>query len=541
MSYYSDILIIGSGVAGLYTALNIPDNFTVNLISKQKLEECNTSYAQGGIAAVLDVNDSFEKHIADTLEAGAGLCDRHSVEILVTEGPDKIRNLIELGANFTQHNGKLHLAKEGGHSDYRIVHAADLTGAEIERTLLTAVKQKSNIKLFDYHLAIDLITEHNVFDLKNEPINNRHCWGAYVLDTKSGQVHKFTSRFTVLASGGVGQVYFHTTNPKVATGDGYALAYRAGVKIANMEFVQFHPTSFYNPADHYDFNKTSFLISEAVRGFGGILKTQAGVPFMNKYDNRADLAPRDIVARAIDSEMKKRGDEFVYLDITHKPASEIKEHFPHIFAHCLEAGINIAKDMIPVVPAAHYECGGVMVDDQGRTSLQGLLAAGEVAMTGVHGANRLASNSLLEALVFGKRLADYVSSELKIGSRPLPNIPDWDDSGTLSAEEKVIITQCTREVKQIMAFYVGIVRSNLRLEMAANRLHILYLEIENLYKKTKVSPQLIELRNIISAAHIIIKSARFRQESRGLHFNVDYPQRDDTLYDAHTILQNRIL
>ncbi|HED38413.1 MAG TPA: FAD-binding protein, partial [Ignavibacteria bacterium] len=385
------------------------------------------------------------------------------------------------------------------------------------------------------------ITEHNVNRLENQSLNNRNCWGAYVLSCENNEVLKISAKATVIATGGLGQVYLHTTNPTIATGDGFAMAYRAGARIGNMEFIQFHPTSLFMPNGDTEFNSRSFLISEAVRGFGGILRTLDGNPFMQNYDDRKELAPRDIVARAIDHELKKRGEDHVSLDVTHKPKDQIIEHFPHIYETCIKRGIDISKDFIPVVPAAHYACGGVVVDSTGRTSLNGLYACGEVSMTGVHGANRLASNSLLEAVVFSHRVALNICDFLKNYSGQIPSIPEWDDTGTLSTDEKILITHSFKEVKQTMWDYVGIVRSNLRLERAARRMHNIYIETENLYKRTKIFEEILELRNEIACAHMIIKSASLRKESRGLHYTLDYPQSlpDQSVKD--TIIQNNNL
>lgn len=537
MIIHTDVLVIGSGIAGLYAALNVSDKFKVTIVTKKEKSESNTNYAQGGIASVISMNDTFEKHIQDTLVAGAGLCNKKTVEILVKEGPERIKDLIELGTKFTYKNGKLDLAKEGGHSAHRIVHAADLTGREVERALLDSVASSENITMLENHIAIDLITEHNVYQLKSQPIQNRHCWGAYILDIDKGEVITFVAKCTILATGGMGQVYLHTTNPTIATGDGCAMAYRAGAKLGNMEFIQFHPTTLYSQTEYNDSSKPAFLISEAVRGFGGILRTKDGVEFMSKYDSRKDLAPRDIVARAIDNELKKRGDDFVYLDVTHKDPQETIEHFPYIYKKCLEKGIDITKEMIPVVPAAHYACGGVVVDEFGKTSLSGLYATGEVSMTGVHGANRLASNSLLEALVFSLRATSQINSCLQSAEYAIPAIPIWDESGTLTNEEKIMITHSLREVKQVMWDYVGIVRSNLRLERAETRIHNLYMEIEDMYKKTKVFEDILELRNLITCSHAIIKSAKMRKESRGLHYTLDYLEQNPKPQD--TIIRNR--
>jgi L-aspartate oxidase len=538
MEIKTDVLIIGSGIAGLFAALRISEYADVVLITKKEKDESNTNYAQGGIASVIDPSDSFEKHIKDTLIAGAGLCKLKTVEIIVKEGPARIYDLMELGTEFTKKNGKLDLAKEGGHSMARIVHAKDLTGREVERALIEQVTSRSNVKLIENTIAIDLITEHNVKQLKDSPLDNRNCWGAYALNCETNEVIKISSKATLLATGGVGQVYAHTTNPGIATGDGFAMAYRAGAKIGNMEFIQFHPTAFFNSAQSANYSMPSFLISEAVRGFGGILRTMDGNEFMSKYDSRKELAPRDIVARAIDNELKKRGDDHVYLDITHKSKEEIIEHFPNIYNNCLNSGIDISKEYIPVVPSAHFCCGGVVVDEYSRTSLKGLYACGEVSMTGVHGANRLASNSLLEGVVFAERASINIKEFLKNFSTKLPEIPDWDDSGALSTDEKVLITHSNREVKQVMWDYVGIVRSNIRLQRAEQRIHNIFLETEELYRRTKIFEDILELRNIVACAHIIIKSAKKRKESRGLHYTLDYPAMLPDKKAKDTILKN---
>ena len=537
MEYKADVLVIGSGIAGLFTALKISEYADIILVTKKDSTESNTNYAQGGIASVFSKTDSFEKHIADTQIAGAGLCDPGAVKITVEEGPDRILDLVKVGTEFTKKNGVFDLVREGGHSMPRILHAADLTGKEIERALIDKVNSLKNIKVIENTLAIDLITEHNALELKNEPLHNRNCWGAYVLEGNSKKVIKIVSKATVLATGGLGQVYQHTTNPLIATGDGVAMAYRSGARIANMEFIQFHPTSLYTNMNRNEgFQTPSFLISEAVRGFGGILRTVKGDRFMLKYDERKELAPRDIVARAIDNELKKSGEDFVYLDITHKNKDEIREHFPNIYNTCLKYEIDITKDFIPVVPAAHYACGGVMVDQYARTSLRGLYACGEVSMTGLHGANRLASNSLLEAVVYADRAAINIKEFLKKYSSDIPSIPEWDDSGTLSPDEEILITHSSKEIKQVMWDYVGIVRSNLRLNRAERRVHNIFMETENLYRRTKIFESILELRNIIACAHIIIKSAKMRKESRGLHYTLDYPELLPV--PENTILQN---
>jgi L-aspartate oxidase len=537
----TDVLIIGSGIAGLFAALKISEYADVIIATKKNKSESNTNYAQGGIASVMDMNDSFEKHIEDTLVAGAGLCNRSIVEITVTEGPDRIYDLVEIGTRFTKKHGKFDLAKEGGHSMARILHAKDLTGKEIERALIEAVNERKNIRVFENAVAIDLITEHNVLQLKNKTLSNRNCWGAYILDGETNKVFKVSSKATLIATGGLGQVYLHTTNPRIATGDGFAMAYRAGAKLGDMEFIQFHPTSLYRQEARKGKDEPSFLISEAVRGFGAKLRLKSGETFMENYDQRKELAPRDIVARAIDNELKKSGEDFVYLDITHKKADEIVEHFPHIYRTCLGYGIDITKEFIPVVPAAHYACGGIAVDEFSRSSLNGLYACGEVSMTGLHGANRLASNSLLEAVVFAYRASTDIKQFIHNYDGVIPDIPDWDDAGTLSADEKILITHSVRETKEIMWNYVGIVRSDLRLERASKRMHTLFEETEAFYKKTKVFEEILEARNLIACSYIIIKSAKIRKESRGLHYTLNYPEPDNSKIPSHTIIQNRHL
>lgn len=533
-SLKTDVLVIGSGIAGLFAALKASAFADVILVTKKDKNESNTNYAQGGIASVISKEDSFEKHITDTLIAGAGLCNEAMVRIMVEEGPLRIHDLMEIGTEFSKKDGKLDLVLEGGHSMPRILHAKDLTGKEIESALINKVNSIQNIQVIENTIAIDLITEHNIENLKTTTLQNRNCWGAYVLDINTANVIKIESKATILATGGLGQVYLHTTNPGIATGDGIAMAYRAGVRIGNMEFIQFHPTSLYSNTKDNSAEK-SFLISEAVRGFGGKLLTKSGKEFMSKYDTRTELAPRDIVARAIDSELKISGEEFVYLDITHKDSDEIISRFPNIYDNCLKYGIDITKQPIPVVPAAHYSCGGVMVDEFSRTSLKGLYACGEVTMTGVHGANRLASNSLLEAVVFAERAALDLKLFLNEQKIVFPDIPNWDDSGTLTPDEKVLISHNFKEVKTTMWDYVGIVRSNQRLNRAANRIHIIFQEVEDFYKRTKVFADILELRNLIACAHVIIKSALLRKESRGLHYTLDYQELSSKAED--TIIQ----
>lgn len=486
----------------------------------------------------MDPHDTFQAHVDDTLVAGAGLCHEDAVNVLVHEGPDRILDLIELGARFTKdRKGKLHLGREGGHSTSRIVHARDLTGREIERSLLAAVAAHPNITILEDHFAVELLTDHQ---LKHKPRSSSkiRCHGAYVLHEPTGKVKVVTAKHAVmLATGGAGQVYLHTTNPAIATGDGIAMAYRAGAKIANMEFVQFHPTTLYGA------EARSFLISEAVRGAGAKLRNLGGERFMSSYDEeRMELAPRDIVARAIDAELKKRGDTHVLLDISHLPAKEIKKEFPNIYAKCLEYGIDITKEAIPVVPAAHYTCGGVMSDLFGRTNIEHLYACGEVSMTGVHGANRLASNSLLESLVFSNRAAMDCLAAIGDPKREVRklDIRPWDESGTENLEEWVVIEHDKQEIQQLMWDYVGIVRSTYRLERAMRRLQVIRKEIEEYYRRTRVTVPLLELRNIAEVALLIIDSAIKRKESRGLHFTTDHPKPVHKLSQHDTVLRRRV-
>lgn len=519
MSKKIDFLIIGSGIAGLSYALKVAPFGKVCMITKANEDESNTKYAQGGIAAVMYQPDSFEKHIKDTLIAGDGICNEEVVRMVITESTERIHELIEWGANFDKtETGEYDLAKEGGHSEHRILHHKDNTGFEIERALLSAVHKHPNIEILDHHFAIDILTQHHLGIEVNSKTPGIECYGAYVLNLHTQEIETILARITLMATGGAGNVYSTTTNPSIATGDGVSMVYRAKGQVEGMEFYQFHPTSLYNPGE-----KPSFLISEAVRGFGGVLKTIDGKGFMQKYDTRESLAPRDIVARAIDNEMKIRGEDFVYLDCRHLNKEEVIKHFPNIYQKCLSLGIDMLKDYIPVVPAAHYMCGGIKVDKKGRSSIQHLYAIGECSSTGLHGANRLASNSLLEAVVYAHHAAQD-SIEKITSIKHCENIPDWDAEGTHHPEEMVLLTQTLREVQAIMTYYVGIVRSDLRLQRAFDRLEILYKENEELYLKTTISPKLCELRNLINVAYIIIKHARARKESRGLHYTVNYPR-----------------
>jgi len=531
----TDVLVIGSGIAGLFYALRIADTRSVALVTKKNTVESNTNYAQGGIASVFSDDDSFQLHEEDSILAGAGLCHPDVVRIVVQEGPPLVRRLLEFGVGFTLRSGNtFDLGMEGGHSRKRIVHAKDYTGREIERALVEQVREHPNVTVYEDHVAIDLITEHNICPNASarRPGDDRdtHCWGAYVLDKQRNAVDVFLAGATVVTAGGCGQVYLHTTNPAIATGDGIAMAFRAGATIANMEFIQFHPTTLYHP------KARSFLISEAVRGFGAVLINSDGERFMEKYDTRLELAPRDIVARAIDNELKRFGADCVYLDLSHLDPDKIREAFPNIYTKCLHVNLDLTAHRIPVVPAAHYTCGGIRTDVYGRADIHGLYVCGESAMTGLHGANRLASNSLLEALVFANRAA-MATMEGELLVPPRNDIRPWDESGTDNNEEWVLISHDRTEVRTLMWDYVGIVRSSLRLERAKRRIDFLSEEVEDFYKRTRVSEALIELRNITLVAGLIIDSALARKESRGLHYTTDYPEPDPALDGVDTTLK----
>jgi len=520
----TDVLIIGAGVAGASTAIRLaqlrPD-LKITMLTKTTNKESNTSWAQGGIAAVWDLEtDDFEKHIADTLDAGDGICDEEVVRIVVEEGRTRVEELIDMGARFDKEDdGDFNLGREGGHTENRILHYKDITGWEIQRTLNEQVKTFDNIEILEHYFAIDIITQHHLGRLLTRLSPDIECYGAYVLNKENNDIDAILAKSVVMCTGGTGQIYRNTTNPVIATGDGIAMVYRAKGRLANMEFVQFHPTALYGTGG----DQPDFLISEAVRGFGAILKRPDGSEFMDQYDERKSLAPRDIVARAIDNEMKISGAEHMCLDCRHLDHEEFLEHFPNIYAKCKSVGIDAFKDLIPVVPACHYMCGGILVDTYGRTSIKQLYAAGECTCSGLHGANRLASNSLLEGLVYGYRVAEDIHKE--IGSLTLKEgIPEWDAEGTLEPQEMVLITRSWSELKELMSYYVGIVRSNVRLKRAMDRLELLHKETEKLYGETILSPQLCELRNLTTIAFLVTKGAMMRHESRGLHYNTDFPE-----------------
>jgi L-aspartate oxidase len=527
----TDILIIGAGVAGLSTAIKIAEanpSSEILILTKTNKQESNTRWAQGGIAAVWDFSqDNFDKHIADTLDAGDGLCDEEIVKIVVEEGHDRVKEIIDWGARFDkEESGHYDLGKEGGHTENRILHYKDITGWEILRSLIAKAKTYANITIKEHFFAIEIITQHHMGHYVTRLTPDIQCYGVYVLNKEDDHINTILAKSTVMCTGGGGQVYRNTTNPTIATGDGIAMMYRACGRIINMEFVQFHPTALFNPQGE----NPDFLISEAVRGEGAVLRTVDGKRFMQKYDDRLSLAPRDIVARAIDKEIKTRGDEYVYLDCSPIDAKTITQHFPNIYEKCKSLGIDILKgDMIPVLPACHYMCGGIWTDQYGRTSIKNLYAAGECTSSGLHGANRLASNSLLEGLVFGHRVATVINQQLPELTLIKDEILNWDADGTTHPKEMVLLTQSWKELKEIMSNYVGIVRTNTRLKRALDRIHLLYTETEQLYQNTVVSPQLCELRNLITIAYMVTKSAQIRKESRGLHFNTDYPDRLDYL------------
>jgi len=518
----TDFLVLGSGIAGLTFALEAAERGEVTIVTKRARQESNTRWAQGGIAAVFDPADSVDAHVADTLDAGGGLCHEVVVRICAEEGPARVRELVERGARFDRDaEGELHLTREGGHSARRVVHATDATGAEVERALVARADAHPNIHFLEHHTGVDLI----VLSRFGGP---EFCAGAYVLDESTGEVGTFLARATILATGGAGKVYLYTTNPDVATGDGVAMAHRAGAEVGNMEFYQFHPTCLYHPL------AKSFLISEALRGEGAVLRLTDGSSFMERHDKRLELAPRDIVARAIDFEMKRTGTEHVLLDISHKPASFVREHFPTIHARCLTFGIDITTQPIPVVPAAHFMCGGVSTDLHGRTTVPGLWAIGEVAFTGLHGANRLASNSLLEGMVFGHRAAQRLAQELSSIVPPnAASVPEWQTGNAAASDEAVVVTHDWDELRRTMWNYVGIVRSTARLKRAASRIALLQEEIREYYWKHLVTRDLLELRNIATVAQLIVECAAARHESRGLHSTIDFPEtRTDLAIDT---------
>ena len=514
----SDFLVIGSGSAGLGFALKVADTATVTIVTKGKLDECNTNYAQGGICSVTYAPDTFEKHIEDTLICGAGKCDPKAVELVVKNAPRSAEDLIRWGTRFDRReDGGFDLHREGGHSEHRILHYQDLTGAEIERALIEQVRNHPNITILENHFAVDLLTQHHLGEIVTRHTRGLACFGAYVLNTETNEIFTALAKFTVVAAGGCGNIYHTTTNPKVATGDGIAMCHRAKAVTENMQFIQFHPTALYHPGE-----RPSFLITEAMRGYGAVLRLQNGKEFMHKYHPMKSLAPRDVVARSIDHELKIRGEEFVYLDVTHMPAEETKQHFPNIYEKCLSIGIDITKDMIPVCPAAHYCCGGVKVDYNGESSIRRLYVVGESSCTGLHGANRLASNSLTESFVYSDIAARHALEKLeKVDWQE--GIPEWDFEGTAEAEEMVLVMQDRKELRSIMSNYVGIVRSNLRLERALKRLAVIWQETEELYNRTKPCRELCELRNMIAVAYLTIKQARECKESVGLHYTIDYP------------------
>lgn len=535
MELRSDFLVIGSGIAGLSLALKLSEAGSVALLTKRNITESASYYAQGGIASVWSKDDTFDAHIKDTLDAGAGLCNREVVETVVRDAPARIQELISLGVEFSSRksNGlvELDLGKEGGHSKRRIVHARDLTGQAVIDALVGAARSRKNITVYEDYMAVDLITHSKFISRKSPEPCPDIVWGAYALNKKTGDIDTFLAKAAFLATGGAGKVYLYTSNPDTATGDGIAMAFRSGAEIANMEFVQFHPTCLYHS------KAKNFLISEAVRGEGAVLVHKDGTRFMSNYHPMAELAPRDIVARAIDFELKKSGDECVYLDISHRPAPFIIDRFPNIYNKCLQFGFDMTKEPIPVVPAAHYICGGVRTDSTGLTGIKRLYAIGETACTGLHGANRLASNSLLEALVFADRASRHAMEAMKTNPEAVPSIPAWDAGTAVESTEAVVISQNWDELRRLMWNYVGIVRSNKRLDMARRRLDILNDEINEYYWSFKITSNLLELRNNATIADLIIKCAMMRKESRGLHYNIDYPLTDDIGFKKDTVIK----
>lgn len=529
----TDFLIVGSGIAGLTFAVKTAKRFpekSITILTKVNTDETNTKYAQGGIAVVNDAeNDSFEKHVQDTLISGDGLCNERIVRMVIEEGPQRVQEIIDWGTNFDKNeSGEYKRGKEGGHSEHRILHHKDITGYEIERALIAEAANYPNITIHNYWHVVDIITQHHLGQLVTKSTPDIQCYGVYALNLQTNRIEKILASITLMASGGAGQAYRTTTNPKIATGDGIAMVYRAKGRIENMEFIQFHPTALHEAGV-----SPSFLITEAVRGDGGILRNKQGEAFMQRYDSRADLAPRDVVARAIDNEMKVNGTEHVFLDCRHMDKEKFIAHFPNILAKCNSLGIDVFTQLIPVAPAAHYCCGGIKCDEWGRTSIRHLYTCGECSSTGLHGANRLASNSLLEAIVFSHRCAENAAEIIDNITIP-EGIPDWNAEGTISPKEMILITQSLKEIQQVMSDYVGIVRNDVRLERAMSRLDLLHQETEYLYRTSTLSPQLCELRNLITIGYLIVKSAQFRKESRGLHYNTDYP-------DKSKLLQNIVL
>ena len=528
-----DVLIIGSGAAGLSLALSLPENFNIAILSKETLTEGSTVYAQGGISAVADSkHDSIQSHIDDTLNAGAGLCSKEIVKNVITQGPEALKWLLDAGVPFTKNENinsdgidGLHLTREGGHTNRRVAHAADASGYAIETTLLEKVKQRKNIFLFEYHIAVDLITSRK---LKHLQRNNQNL-GAYVLNRKTKKINIFKAKFTILATGGASKVYLYTSNPDGASGDGIAMAWRAGCRVSNMEFMQFHPTCLYHP------HAKSYLITEAVRGEGGRLLLPDGTRFMEKYDSRAELAPRDIVARTIDHEMKRLGIDSVFIDISHRSKKFITEHFPNVYATCEKFGYDMSKEPVPVVPAAHYTCGGIVVDSVGQTDIDNLYAIGECSFTGLHGANRMASNSLLECIVYGQFCANDIIAKVDKQSNHF-DIPEWDESRVTDSDERVVINHNWDEIRRFMWDYVGIVRTTKRLERARTRIEMLLHEIDEYYTNFRITSDLLELRNLAEVARLIIRSAQRREESRGLHYTLDYPEKNPDLEQINTIL-----